>query len=222
MLKIVAISDTHQLHEQITVPDGDVLIHCGDFTNRGTDGALKDFLTWFSSQKHEYKIVVPGNHEIGLDRGNNKQHKINIIKEFLDQNSKMFYLENSGITIKNINFYGSPVTPWFYDWAWNVHRGAPIAAVWDRIPDDTNVLITHGPPYGILDTVLESFGRDNHQGCVDLRERIKHLPALKLHAFGHLHLEGGNKLDVDGVTFVNAAICDDNYHTTHNPVIVEI
>lgn len=221
-MKLVIISDTHQLHDQVKLPEGDVLIHCGDFTNKGTDGALKSFLTWFSSQPHEYKIFIAGNHELGLDKGYHREHKLNIIKEFTSQNPKMFYLENSDVIINDVKFYGSPITPWFYDWAWNVRRGAPIAAAWDLIPEDTNVLITHGPPYGILDTVLESFGRDSHQGCLDLRNKIRKLPALKLHAFGHLHLQGGNQITEEGVVFVNAAICDDAYHTVHTPVIVEI
>lgn len=221
-MKLVIISDTHQLHEQVTLPEGDVLVHCGDFTNRGTDGALKSFLTWLSAQPHEYKVFICGNHEMGIDRGPNRKQKLELIENFTKENPKMFYLENSEVVINGVKFYGSPITPWFFDWAWNVRRGAPIAAAWDQIPDDTNVLMTHGPPYGILDRVENDYGRDPHQGCFDLRERTKKLSALKVHAFGHLHLQGGNTLDVDGVTFANAAICDDAYHTVHPPVVVEI
>ena len=221
-MKIVAISDTHQLHNKITVPLWDVLLHCGDFTNKGTSGALKDFLEWFSSQPHEHKIFIAGNHELGLDRGPMRDRKLAIIKGFMEKHPNLHYLENSEVTVGGVKFYGSPITPWFFDWAWNVRRGAPIAAAWDLIPEDTQVLLTHGPAYGILDTVLESFGRDSHQGCADLRERIKKLSSLKLHAFGHLHLEGGQTLAEDGVTFANAAICDDAYHTVHPPIEVEI
>lgn len=222
MLKIVMISDTHQLHEQVVIPAGDVLVHCGDFTNKGTDGALTKFLEWLSSQPHEHKVFIAGNHELGLDKGPNRIKKQELIQNFISQKSNMFYLENSECTINGVKFYGSPVTPWFYDWAWNVARGIAIAGVWDKIPEDTQVLITHGPPYGILDLVDNAFGRDAHQGCSELRERIKALPSLKLHTFGHLHLQGGHSVVEDGVTFVNAAICDDAYKTIHPPVVVEI
>src|SRR5574339_46789 len=158
MTRIVAISDTHQLHEQVTLPAGDILVHCGDFTNRGTEGALKSFLTWFSSQPHEYKVFIPGNHEVGLDRGPGRQKKLEIIKSFTDKDSKLVYLENSSAEVNGLKFYGSPVTPWFFDWAWNVHRGMAIASVWENIPDDTQVLLTHGPAYGILDLVDNTFG----------------------------------------------------------------
>lgn len=221
-MKAVFISDTHQLHDRITIPDGDVLVHSGDFTNRGTDGALKDFVTWFASQPHEYKVFIAGNHEMGLDKGATRQHKQEIIKSFTSQNDKLFYLENSEVVINGIKFYGSPITPWFFDWAWNVQRGRAIALAWEMIPEDTNVLITHGPPYGMLDLVQESFGRDAHQGCQDLMNRVKELKQLKVHAFGHLHLEGGKSIQSDGVTFINGAICDDAYHPTRQPVVVEI
>jgi Icc-related predicted phosphoesterase len=205
-LKIVAISDTHQLHNKIKLPEGDVLVHCGDFTNKGTDGAIKEFLTWFSTQPHEYKVFIAGNHELGLDMGPNRAKKLDIIKEFTSKDPKMTYLENSEVTINGIKFYGSPITPWFFNWAWNVRRGAPIAAAWDLIPDDTQVLLTHGPAYGILDLVTESYGRDVHQGCQDLKKRIDNLSSLKLHVCGHLHLQGGHKTVVDGKIFVNAVI----------------
>ena len=223
MTRIVAISDTHQLHEQVTLPAGDILVHCGDFTNRGTEGALKSFLTWFSSQPHEYKVFIPGNHEVGLDRGPGRQKKLEIIKSFTDKDSKLVYLENSSAEVNGLKFYGSPVTPWFFDWAWNVHRGMAIASVWENIPDDTQVLLTHGPAYRILDLVDNTFGGlAAHQGCQDLLDRINNLKELKLHAFGHLHLEGGKQVTVEGKVFANAAICDDAYHTVHAPIVVEI
>lgn len=221
-MKLVFISDTHQLHDKVTVPEGDVLIHCGDFTNKGTEGAIRSFLSWVASQPHAHKVIIPGNHELGMDRGPMRNRKLAIVKEFTDQHPNLSFLEDSEVTINGVKFYGSPVTPWFFDWAWNVQRGQAIAAVWAKIPEDTQVLVTHGPPYGVLDLVEESFGRDSHQGCSDLRERVKKLSNLKVHAFGHLHLQGGQTQVEDGVTFVNAAICDDRYQASRKPVIVEI
>lgn len=222
MTRIVAISDTHQLHSRVIVPEGDILVHCGDFTNRGTEAAFKDFLTWFVSHPHEHKVFIPGNHEEGLDKGPSRQSRLALIQKFRDENPNLTYLENSWEYVNGIKFYGSPVTPWFFDWAWNTHRGPAIAAVWEQIPDDVEVLITHGPAYGVLDRVKEAMGRDPHQGCEDLLKRINDLKQLKLHLFGHLHLQGGQQTVVNGVIRANAAICDDDYNTTHAPVVVEI
>lgn len=222
MTKIVAISDTHQLHSQVVVPDGDILVHCGDFTNRGTEAAFESFLTWFVNHPHEYKVFIPGNHEEGLDKGPGRLKRLEMINKFVDENFNLTYLENSSAIVNGLKFYGSPVTPWFFDWAWNTHRGPAIASVWENIPDDVQVLITHGPAYGILDLVKDAQGRDTHQGCEDLLARINNLKDLKLHLSGHLHLQGGQQTIVNGRIHVNAAICDDAYHTVHAPVIVEI
>ena len=113
-MRLVFISDTHQLHDRIgTLPDGDVPVHCGDFTNKGTEGALRTFLSWFVSQPHERKILIPGNHELGMDKGPMRSRKLAIVKEFTDQHSNLSFLENEEITINGVKFYGSPVTPWF-------------------------------------------------------------------------------------------------------------
>jgi hypothetical protein len=225
MKRIVAISDTHQLHDRITdIPEGDILVHCGDFTNRGTEKALTEFLDWFTALPHAYKVFIPGNHEEGLDKGPGRPKRLELINKYLKAHPNLTYLENSWEYVNGIKFYGSPVTPWFFNWAWNVDRGPAIAAVWEQIPDDVEVLITHGPPYGILDLVLarHADGRDPHQGCQDLLNRVNDLKNLKLHLFGHLHLQGGQQTVVNGVTFGNAAICDDDYRTVHAPVVVEI
>lgn len=222
MPRIVILSDTHENQDYVTVSDGDILIHCGDWTNRGYDESIEEFLTWFSSLPHTHKICIPGNHELGLDKGPSRQSKLDIINSFTNKHSNLHYLENSEITIDGFKIYGSPNQPWFHDWAWNVHRGPAIAQIWSQIPDDTNILITHGPPHGILDLVDKAFGRDPHQGCEDLLERIDQLKELKLHAFGHLHKEGGQSRKINNITFVNGAICDDNHMPSHSPVIVDL
>lgn len=222
MTRIVAISDTHQLHDQVTVPEGDILVHCGDFTNRGTEAAIESFLAWFVAHPHDYKVFIPGNHEEGLEKGASRVRCMAIVQKYLDENPLLTYLENSSAVVNGLKFYGSPVTPWFFDWAWNRHRGPAIASAWQNIPDDVQVLITHGPAYGILDLVKDAQGRDPHQGCQDLLERVDELEDLKLHLFGHLHLQGGEQTTVNGRISANAAICDDNYHTVHAPIIVDI
>lgn len=222
MTKIVAISDTHQLHEHVTVPEGDVLVHCGDFTNRGTDAAFESFLTWFTAHPHEYKVFISGNHEEGLDKGATRPLKLNLIQRYLDKYPNLTYLENSSVIINGMKFYGSPITPFFFDWAWNVHRGPAIAGFWKDIPDDVQVLITHGPAYGILDLVEDITARDPHQGCADLLERVNNLKDLKLHLSGHLHHQGGQQTVVNGRIHANAAICNDRYKPVNKPIVVEI
>jgi predicted phosphodiesterase len=223
-MKLVVISDTHDMHSKISVPDGDTLIHCGDWTNRGDPFAIEKFLDWFSSQPHKKKMFIAGNHELSLD-GLRSKAVLSFIKEYTDKDSNLHFLHNSSVVIDGLNFYGSPATPFFCNWAFNFHRGKDIAAEWKKIPDNVNVLITHGPSYGILDLVKDNIsnkGRDLHQGCEELAKRIKELKELKLHCCGHLHTDGGKYQKVNGITYVNAAICTENYQPTNLPVEIEI
>jgi Icc-related predicted phosphoesterase len=217
-MRIIAISDTHELHEHIVLPEGDVLVHAGDFTGKGSIGAIGKFMEWFSKQNFKRKLLIGGNHELGLDNGPMRDTKLSIIKNY----KNVDYLENSDATIDGIKFWGSPVTPWFYDWAWNVTRGAEIKKVWDLIPDDTNVLITHGPPKNILDVVEDSWGNLEHVGCEDLSYRINYLKELKVHIFGHLHLGYGDSGPINGIRFVNASICSESYRPTNKPITIDI
>jgi len=224
-VKLVIISDTHEQHEHVQVPEGDVLIHCGDWTHRGDPVAIEKFLNWFSAQPHKHKVFIAGNHELSLE-GRSKDAAFEFIKsEYTDKNSNLHFLHNSSVVIEGLNFYGSPATPFFCNWAFNFQRGKDIAIEWKKIPDNVNVLITHGPSYGILDMVEDNSsnrGRDLHQGCKDLAERISFLRELELHCCGHLHTDGGKYQKVLGVTYVNAAVCTERYQPTNLPVEIEI
>jgi len=220
-MRIVAISDTHQQHNQITVPDGDILVHAGDWTNQGTLSAMRQFLEWFSAQPHPLKVFIPGNHEITLEAVN-KKSAFDLIGEYT--NDKMHFLLNSSANIAGLRWFGAPSTPFYGGWAFNFQRGPDIAAEWAKIPDDVEVLITHGPPYGIQDLVednWENVGRDLHQGCEDLRARIKSLKNLKLHIYGHLHFGYGIQV-IDNIQFVNAAICTEKYQPTNKPIVIDL
>ena len=223
-MKLVIISDTHEQQELIQVPDGDVLIHCGDWTNRGYSFAMEKFLDWFAAQPHQHKMFIAGNHEISLD-GRNKKAALEMLCEYTDKDSNLHYLENSSVILDGIKFYGSPATPFFCNWAFNFQRGKDIAIEWAKIPDDVNVLITHGTSYGILDMVVDDYsnqGRDLHQGCEELAKRIANLKQLKLHCGGHLHTDGGKTVNINGVHYVNASICTEAYKPTNKPVVIEI
>ena len=139
-IRIVCISDTHGQHAKLGVPDGDVLIHAGDFMAFGdTPKEIIDFNQWLGGQPHRHKIVIAGNHDWMFER-----HP-GAAKELL---GNAIYLENSGTELAGLKIWGSPVQPEFNNWAFNVARGAAIRRYWEMIPDSTDVLVTHGPPYG--------------------------------------------------------------------------
>lgn len=215
MTKVVCISDTHNFHEQIAVPDGDVLIHSGDATVKGTIPEVIAFSEWFAEQRHPYKVLVSGNHDWLYFLDNR------LARELTKPN--VIYLEDSSIEIEGLKIYGSPWQPRFFDWAFNLNRGYELAEKWAMIPDDVEILITHGPPYGILDLVPRK-GWDENTGCEELRKRVEQIAALgrlKLHVFGHIHCGYGIHEEF-GVKFVNASTCDEQYNPTQPPIVIDL
>lgn len=219
MLKIVGISDTHNRHEKLLIPECDILIHAGDWTGMGFEHEVRDFAKWLNKQTQAKHIVlIPGNHELEFENALPLS-----MHWFKEECPTAHLLINESVTIEGIKFYGSPITPFFCDWAWNKHRGDVIQSYWDAIPDDTQILITHGPPYHILDQTTHADGtlRPDRLGCYQLMNRIKELKNLDLHFFGHIHACGGEQIHKDGVSFYNAAICDETYYPSNPLTIVE-
>ena len=216
MTKFCCISDTHSMHDEIKIPECDFILHAGDFTNIGEVVDILSFNTWAGKQKVPV-ICIAGNHDrsFQLDPP---------VKELL---TNVIYLEDSVTFIhhaeKIFKVYGSPWTPWFGGeyWAFNAHRGEEIKAKWDLIPDDTDILITHGPAYGQVDYVQKRPSQLHSVGCQDLLDRIKKLKNLKLHVGGHLHLCGGQQSGKFGMQtiFVNASVCNESYNPI-NPILV--
>lgn len=211
MPRIVCLSDTHNCQENIAVPDGDILIHAGDATIRGTIDEIVLFNEWFSNLPHKHKIFVAGNHDWLFEISNSRARKL------LD--SSIHYLQDSSIEIANLNFYGSPWQPRFFDWAFNLMRGGELSEKWKLIPDDTDVLITHGPPFGILDEVPRQYFVEN-TGCEELRKRVEEI-LPKLHIFGHIHC-GYGTTEKFGVRFINASICDESYDPINLPIVIDL
>lgn len=214
-MKIVCLSDTHNCNEQIEVPDGDVLLHAGDATINGTVDEIHNFNQWFSSLPHKIKIFVAGNHDWLFERNNS------YARQLLD--TSIIYLQDSAVEIEGLKIYGSPWQPRFFDWAFNLNRGNELAEKWKLIPLDTNILITHGPPNGILDEVPRKYWTEN-TGCEELRKRVETLTEfgdLKLHLFGHIHC-GYGQSELNGVKFINASTCDEEYLPTQPPIIFEL
>ena len=218
-MKILCISDTHNQHSSIPTnlinnEDGsiDTIIHAGDVTGRGTKNEVLPFLNWFDKLPFKNKILIAGNHDFWFEQATNID-----VKYVLSLRKGITYLRDSGVEIDGIKFWGSPVQPWFYDWAFN-KVGETIKPHWDMIPSDTNVLITHGPIKGFLDMTLEG----DSVGCPYLKDRIGELKDLKLHVCGHIHEAYGIFETGNGVTLVNASVLNRNYYMTNRPIIVEI
>ncbi|HLP12573.1 MAG TPA: metallophosphatase domain-containing protein [Flavobacteriales bacterium] len=208
-MKIVAISDTHGKHALLQLPLGDVLVHAGDVSGRGAQAEIMDFLHWFAGQPHQHKIFIAGNHDFYFE----KYPETEIHKTL---SAEIIYLNDSGITINGVNFWGSPVQPWFYDWAFNRRRGPEIKKHWDLIPPNTNVLITHGPPVGILDRTVTG----QHVGCEDLLAAIEKVKP-QYNVFGHIH-EAYGVLEKKGTIHINASVLNENYRLVNEPVVFEV
>ena len=204
-MKLVIISDTHGQHHDLIVPEGAILIHAGDVSRKGGREEVEDFLKWFSRQPHEHKIFIAGNHDFFFEQTSKEE-----IAKLIPAN--VTYLFDSGVQINGINIWGSPISPWFYDWAFNRHRGAEIQSHWDLIPKNTDILITHGPAFGILDRTL----RGDHVGCEDLLTTIKAIQP-KVHICGHIHESCGIWVD-NGITHVNASVLNVHYDLVNEPV----
>lgn len=221
-MRLVIVSDTHNMLNRINIPDGDVLIHCGDFCRAGTVDEVKHFNEVFSKLMHRYKIVVAGNHDLPFGGSGGF-----VGRDLLDKS--IFYLEDEAMKIGGVKFYGTPgqfllrrlelLEPSVLDRSISFLRGSspnPVFNVWNWIPPDTDVLITHGPPHGILDREGSSRGG----GCTILRRRLEKLQ-LKLHCFGHIHESYGHEINA-GTLFVNAAAVDADYQPTNPPVVVDV
>src|ERR1035441_6948509 len=162
-MRIVVVSDTHGLHNGIEdLPAGDVLVHAGDFMNSGYDPRdVLSFNRWLGEQPFKHRVVCAGNHDRYFQNSPHDAH-------FLLPNAT--YLENTGVTIDNVTFWGSPYTPEFLNWAFMYPRGSAAKQYWDQIPYNLDVLITHGPPFGILDQVAPDGA---HLGCEELLKAVQ-------------------------------------------------
>lgn len=207
-MRLVIVSDTHDRHSEIVVPDGDVLIHAGDMTMSGDLEEIEEVGCWLKNLPHRDKIIIAGNHDWAFQLTPAAARRA--------LGDRIIYLQDSGTIIDGVNFWGSPWQPWFYDWAFNLHPGIELAEKWALIPSSTDVLITHGPPKNVLD----QNPRGDRVGCADLAKRLRDLH-VKVHAFGHIHQSSGI-YNHDGVTYVNACICDEAYNPANPPRVVDI
>lgn len=204
-MRIVCISDTHGRHGGLPVPDGDLLLHAGDLSRRGTREQIEAVDDWFATLPHRHKVVIAGNHDFGLEQPEGRTWIRNAT-----------YLEDEGIEVEGLRIWGSPWQPRFFDWAFNLDRGEPLRAMWAKIPPGTDVLLTHGPPLGVLDRTVNG----DAVGCADLMDAVRRVRP-RLHVFGHIH-EAYGQVEHDGTLFVNASSLDVTYRGVHPAVVVDL
>ena len=190
-MKFICISDTHGRHHDLRLPEADVLIHAGDFCNTGNLAELRDFSTWLAEQPYRHKVVIAGNHDRIL------QNDPELAEPLL---APFTYLLDSQTEIEGLKIYGSPWQPRFFNWAFNLDRGEPIRQKWRMIPNDVDVLITHGPMYGVGDLAHGN----NRVGCQDLFEEVTNRVKPKYHVCGHIH-EGRGTYQVGETLSINAS-----------------
>jgi predicted phosphodiesterase len=214
-VRIVCLSDTHDRHDGIAVPNGDLLIHAGDLTRNGDDPSIRAGFAWLSQLPHNRIIFVPGNHDFAFERWPG------LVETLALEFPRVEVLINRGTTLRMRGIYGSPFQPWFCDWAFNFARGPAggdeARTCWSRIPGDTEILITHGPVRGILDKTWDG----EHVGCPQLLDRIGTLEKLRLHICGHIHEAYGTQ-QIGNVLYVNASTCDLLYKPVQIPIVVDL
>ena len=243
-LRVTAISDTHTHHNEVELKGGDILIHAGDISYFGQPEEVESFLRWFGEQDYTHKIFIAGNHDLGFEpinigkesdaEGNftfrGMLFQKGLATRYCDLCNEygITYLQDRAVEIEGYKIYGSAWTPEFCGWAFNYELdwqrpfyrseclNVPKAdEIWSQIPDDTDILVTHGPPRDVMDRNPNNYG-DNRLGCEFL---LKHVLRAKpmYHIFGHIH-EGHGRKEKHGIKFINAAFCGIPYEKFNRPI----
>lgn len=230
-LTVVCVSDSHSRKEwDKNIPPGDILIHCGDFTLWGDHHQIYEFVKQFTSLPHKYKILIAGNHDISMDT--NKYNKLLpyyskkvgalfkkdpfMTKKLVTHNKNIIYLENESVEIEGYKFWGSPLTPIFFDNAFQYENDV-LLKTWKSIPVNIDVLITHGPAYGHRDLAHSG----TRAGCPLLESEIVSRIKPKYHICGHIH-EGYGIEEDSGTTYINCCIVNRSYKCVHKPIVFEL
>lgn len=224
-MKVILISDTHGEHKSLKVPNGDLLIHAGDLTPSGKHAEVEAAAKWLGSLPHRHKITIAGNHDLLFETS--PTHATALLR-----NEGVIYLRDSAVSVEGLSIYGSPWQPEYMHWAFNVRRG-DLAKYWDLIPRGLDILVTHGPPYGILDQRTPSgirkfvpwedekqFAGSEHVGCEQLLAAVERAKP-RIHVFGHIHRGYGTSRN-EYTTFYNASVCNEDYEPVHKPWVIEL
>ena len=203
-MKIICVSDTHRQYKKLKISEADVFIHCGDIDCYEFSSELKKFNKWLGTVPCKHKLIIAGNHDGYFDK-----HSIREIQKRLTNG---IYLENTEVIIDGVKFYGSPYTPIFGNW-WFMLSSDGLLEAWSKIPEDTDILITHGPPFEILDKSRIGY---LPVGCSFLAKRVKEIKP-KAHVFGHIHGEYGIKKTKETV-YINSSSMDEDYCIVNKPI----
>jgi len=206
-MRTILWSDSHGLHEQCGLPEGDVLIFAGDIGRRGTVEELVSFNAFLGRLPHPKKIVVAGNRDYFFERQPEESKRLL---------TNAVYLQDEEISVGGIRIYGSPWQPPFMNTAFNLPRGKPLQEKWAHIPEGIDILVTHTPPFSVGDKTAAGI----HVGCADLSDAV-HRIRPRLHVFGHVH-EGYGMVRTEGIVFVNASLTDASMQLTHEPIVFEL
>lgn len=212
MITIAGIADTHYSHLDVHPLPADILVVAGDFCGHGKIEEVAKFNAWLGTLSHKHKIVVAGNHDIIA------QNNANIMKGIF---TNAIYLDMESVEVLGIKFFGCPWTPEFNDWAFMYpHASAEAERIWAKVPHDTNILISHGPPIGTkLSTMIGSDGYPQQDcGCPILRNRIETLPNLVTTFHGHIH-SGHGVEKIGEVVCHNVSVVDELYDVVNNGLV---
>jgi Icc-related predicted phosphoesterase len=202
-MRIVCLADTHELHRELIVPPGDLLLHAGDFTFFSQRRSMiDDFNDWLGELPHRHKVVVYGNHEFGFESDSGLRSRL----------SNAVVLVNEAAKIEGVTIWGSPVTP-MNGGVFGLSRAEDRARLYSQIPPETQILLTHTPPFGVLDG-------QQHAGCPELRSAVIRLRP-RLHVFGHVH-NGYGTLPTKHTMFVNAALFGEHGDLDKQPIVLDL
>ena len=206
-MRIICVSDSHELHRELVVPPGDMLIHAGDLTFFSKRRSMiRDFNDWLGELQHRYKVVIPGNHEFAFEQD----------ARVRDEITNAILLINESAEVGSHVVWGSPITP-MYGGAFGLSAPKDRIRLYRTIPANAEILITHTPPYGVLDVPPDS---TEHAGCPELRNAVERLRP-RLHVFGHIHGAYG-RVSIADTIFVNAALFGELGDMEYPPIVVNI
>jgi predicted phosphohydrolase len=243
VVRLVCISDTHMMHEELVLPKGDILIHTGDFCHEGTVSELRKFIEWLKRQPFEHKLVVAGNHDFCLDEVKADEMHFSArtnrssapAKDWMRSGRETaadsanciakhaHYLFDSGVKIHGIRFWGSPYQPKF-EGAFGLDReSSRLRSTWERVPQETDILLSHTPPHERRDKTP----RSGNVGCKELLACCQRVRPM-LNIFGHIHEGHGLECEEYGdarggsTVYVNAASVDLGYNLCNEPVVIDV
>ncbi|OMJ93267.1 hypothetical protein SteCoe_3849 [Stentor coeruleus] len=220
-IRFVCISDSHSLF--FNFPPGDVLLHAGDFTKKGTSEEVFQFANYLKTTNYQYKVIISGNHDSPFDTNNfdeimrkrKNPHPCNpyAVKSLFND---FTYLEDSFVNVFGYTIWGTPWTRQHYKGAFTIKDKYKLIQKWQKIPLGIDIVLSHSPPNGILDKTKDN----QHLGCSGLAEIIKMIKP-KVHVFGHIH-EGHGVQIIDGTTYINASVCNNRYQAIYSPIVFDL